>query len=237
MAAAASSARLRASAIAARVAAIFPAEGSLNENVGPLIVLAPALVAPSMTDPTILIFVTWIASDSLAVHWRSRCLAEPTRTIREETLTSSVWMSLAGTPTERIARTTASVPRLAADSAWRELTAERATETDRSATSGATNTEPEPSTLSVPAVVSAPAAGTEIKATAATAATAHLYLRMPLPSFGFPPQTYTSSAPRITLCSIRDALPAAPRTSTRGSSASPRERPDAGARSCFRLRS
>ena len=169
------------------VAASFPADGSLNENVGPSTVLAPALVAPSMTGPTSLMFVTWIESDSFPVHRRTRCLAAPTRTLCDETLTSSVWMPFAGTPAARIAPETASAARLAADSACRELAAERDTVTETSATSGATNTEPEPSTPSVPGVASALAAEAEHTTTSdVTAATAHIYLRMRLPSSGLP---------------------------------------------------
>lgn len=139
----------------------------------------------------------------MAVHLRFRCRSEPTRTVREETLTLSVWISLAGTPTARIARTTAPVPRLAAESAARELTPECVTETDRSATSGVINTEAAPSTLSVLAVVSAPAADAGIKTTAMIAPTAHTHLRISLPSSELPTQAIRPQHAPITLAGAR----------------------------------
>jgi hypothetical protein len=97
---------LWASVIAAFSAAISPADGLANEKSGPLIVLAPARVAASITCPTIAA-VEVIDNDSPAVQRLMKCRwpRGPTRIRPQFALIDSVWIPDAGRPAPRTAPT------------------------------------------------------------------------------------------------------------------------------------
>src|ERR1700722_14661676 len=104
--------------MAACSAATSPADGFENEKSGPLMLLAPAWMAASMTVPTIAAGDV-IDIDSLAVPRRISRLwgLGPTRILPQLVSTDSVWIPDAGTPAPRTAPTIAATRRFVADSA------------------------------------------------------------------------------------------------------------------------